>query len=97
MYKHEQKSIIDYLVKGGFILEENKLSAFDYFSKYWDDKIAIIWTTEDVKEVNDKLTEEECQDVLSSILDSRDANYGISWDTIRSYIEHTHPEKEEGE
>lgn len=52
--------------------------------------IAIIWCIDDVRKVIDDydtfscldLTDEDCLDILYSLENNHDANYGISWDTI---------------
>jgi hypothetical protein len=52
--------------------------------------IAIIWTTEDVltesENIDTEISEEEAQEVLGILDRTHDAMMGISWDTIRCYI-----------
>ena len=60
-----------------------------------DDKhISILWNIDDVKtqakNMKIKLNKQQCWDVLDQVLDNHDANYGISWDTLKDSIEHLH-------
>uniref|UniRef100_A0A6M3L954 Uncharacterized protein n=1 Tax=viral metagenome TaxID=1070528 RepID=A0A6M3L954_9ZZZZ len=60
---------------------------------YWHDKIAIVWTVEDVQEYarenhadGIKLTDDQAREILNDVFDNTSAEYGISWETIDSYI-----------
>jgi hypothetical protein len=50
-------------------------------------KITISWNVEDVLSLDDTLTTDQCIEVLDMAEKNHDANYGISWDTLSSYIE----------
>jgi len=52
-----------------------------------DYKITISWNVEDVLSLDDSLTTDQCIEVLDLARDNHDANYGISWDTLSSYID----------
>ena len=52
-----------------------------------DYKITISWNVEDVLSLDDTLTTDQCIEVLDMAEKNHDANYGISWDTLSSYIE----------
>ena len=52
-----------------------------------DYKITISWNVEDVLSLDDTLTTDQCIDVLDRAKRYHDANYGISWDTLSSYID----------
>lgn len=52
-----------------------------------DYKITISWNVEDVLSLNDSLTIDQCIEVLDMAKNYHDANYGISWDTLSSYID----------
>jgi len=58
---------------------------------YWQEKIALVWTTDDVKDMAQDLeipiTDEQAQEVLDSVLHHHDPTYGVRWDTIASAIE----------
>jgi len=57
---------------------------------YFDDKIADIWTTEDVRErgeeIGIRLSEEEAKQVLSRVLEKFDAGIGICWEVLDVHI-----------
>ena len=57
-----------------------------------DYKITISWNVEDVLGLDDSLTTDQCIEVLDLARDNHDANYGISWDTLSSYIDEVKPE-----
>lgn len=48
--------------------------------------ISIVWDIEDVREVDDSLTDEECMHVLQLIKNTHDATLGVNWDTIQEAI-----------
>lgn len=52
-----------------------------------DYKITISWNVEDVLSLDDTLTTDQCIEVLDMAKKYYDANYGISWGRIMSYID----------
>ena len=54
--------------------------------KVKDYEITISWGVEDVLSLDDTLTTDQCIEVLDMAKRYHDANYGISWDTLSSYI-----------
>ena len=48
--------------------------------------IDIRWTIEDVKSLDDKLTDAQCVAVLEYVHDNHDANFGVNWETIENAI-----------
>ena len=57
-------------------------------------QIAIIWSVSDVRDERPDLSEEEAFEVLSSIEDNHDANYGITWQTILDTADDLYPLKD---
>lgn len=55
-------------------------------------QISIVWETSDVQEVCPFLSDDEAMDVLIHVEAHHDANYGISWDTLRYATEAIYPE-----
>ena len=57
------------------------------------DAIAVIWTVNDVMDLysyehdEKEITLEQARDVLSNVKRRHDAEYGISWETIRFWLE----------
>ena len=52
-----------------------------------DYSITISWNVEDVLSLDDSLTTDQCIEVLEKAENNHDANHGISWDTLSSYID----------
>ena len=52
-----------------------------------DYSITISWNVEDVLSLDESLTTGQCIEVLDMAKKHHDANYGISWDTLSSYID----------
>lgn len=76
------------------------LRPISFADNTWDvnSQIAIIWSIEDVLEVNNNLTNEQAFDVLTTLDRHHDSSYGISWDTIADTISNMYPDedKEDG-
>ena len=51
------------------------------------DTIAISWHIDDVKNLDDSLTDEQCREVLQSVKYNHDAILGVNWDTIQYCID----------
>lgn len=71
--------------------KENAEEKINYGYGYDEsNSIAIIWCIDDVRKVLEDyesfdcldLSDDDCLEVLGSIENNHDANYGISWDTI---------------
>jgi hypothetical protein len=90
MYDHHIRAMADQLVKAGLITEEQSIEAQKALQKEWDDKIAIVWSREDIlthaKDSEIILDDEAAGEILDSLLDNHDCVYGITWDTIYSYV-----------
>lgn len=54
------------------------------------DEISITWNIEDVHQaaemIDIELSDDDCRHVLQLVLDTHDANYGITWDVICNAI-----------
>lgn len=70
---------------------KKKDRALSLLEKYWSDKIALVWTAEDVfRAANERelpVTPEEARQVLNHLLDNHDAQYGLKWQDITDYID----------
>lgn len=78
------------------------MEKINYGSGYDDtNSIAIVWCIDDVRQViNDyemdiKLTDEQCMEVLKFCEDNHDTTLGITWETIYQAIEWIYKRKEE--
>jgi hypothetical protein len=61
------------------------------------DYLIDVWNYEDVLSVRPDLDEEQAKEVLYRVGCSRDANYGICWDTLTDTAESMYPEPEDEE
>jgi hypothetical protein len=93
MYSHTIKDMVA-MVKEAGVLKDNVSGSetiMRLFEDYWEDKIALVWTVDDVLDCADRIgidiTESHAKEVLDIVLHRHDANYGVSWDTFSEYIE----------
>jgi hypothetical protein len=70
-------------------------------------KVAVVWTTEDVYGIQDDFTEEtgksslsdeQAPEILLSVFENHDCNNGITWESLRyssqEFLEELHGEEE---
>ncbi len=78
------------LVEAGLATDRQQVELV--LSQYWADKVAVVWTTEDVHAAQDdfdedeqtsSLTEEQAESILQRAFDKHDANVGITWEKLR--------------
>jgi len=90
MYLHEIQDMRKFLLAKGVLVagEEWFVPAMQ---EYWSDKIAIVWTTDDVhfavNQHHQAVSEEVAQQALQSALDHHDAEYGVTWITLAGCAE----------
>ena len=94
MYDHHIKNMAVSLVEAGLAIDQEQVEVV--LSRYWADKVAVVWTTEDVHSVqNDfdedeqtsSLSEEQAQSVLQKAFEKHDASEGITWESLRFWSE----------
>jgi len=51
------------------------------------DWLATFWSIDDVKEVADHLSDDECRQVLEQVERNHDANIGINWEVIEFHAD----------
>jgi hypothetical protein len=51
-------------------------------------QIAAVWSVEDVQKDRPDLSDDDAWEVLQSVADEHDCNYGITWDTLRITADH---------
>jgi len=70
---------------------KHRQKAEQILSRYWRNKIAIIWETEDVhRAANERelaLTENEAIRVLQTLHSQHNAQYGLRWEDITTHIQ----------
>lgn len=50
-------------------------------------EINIIWCVEDIKNIDDTLTQNQCREILDMLKRTHDASIGINWEVIESAID----------
>ena len=57
------------------------------------DHINITWSIEDVAELREDLTRQQCSIVLQYARDNHDANFGITWNRLNEICDKLYPLK----
>ena len=90
MYDHNISGMVDALKEAGVLTERSSDTAYKTLQEYWYDKISLTWIVEDVisaaNDIGLTKTPESYRVILKRVLDRHDAEYGVSWETIRSAI-----------
>ena len=70
---------------------KNNPRAVNILKRYWQDKIAIVWKTQDVhRAANERrlaLTEKEAKAVLETLLVQHNPQLGLRWEDLTGHIE----------
>ena len=102
MDHHHLQNMASSLEEEGLATDQNRVE--QALARYWEDKVAVVWTTEDVHSIqNDfdeneqtsSLSEEQAQSVLQKAFDKHDANEGITSESLRFWSEELAAEKPE--
>lgn len=82
MYGHHITEMVEALFRAGVVTDTP--AAQQVLGDFWKDKIALVWTTDDVYcVVNKPISEEQAIEILEQVQDDHNAEYGVSWDSIR--------------
>ena len=102
MDHHHIQDMASSLVEEGLATDQKQVELV--LARYWKDKVAVVWTTDDVHSIQDNfdedeqtssLTEEQAISVLQKAFDKHDANEGITWEKLRFWNEELAEEKAE--
>ncbi len=94
MDHHHIQDMASSLVEEGLATDQKLVELV--LSRYWEDKVAVVWTTDDVHSIQDdfdedifssSLSEEQAQTVLQKALENHDTDVGITWESLRYYSE----------
>jgi len=70
---------------------KDQVKAKKKLERYWSDRMAIIWTTEQVhraaNECEVALTEQQARLTLDKMFDRHDPQYGLKWEDITNHIQ----------
>jgi len=82
--------LIDELLKVLKPAIKSRSKAEQGLKKYWADKIALIWTTQQVhRAANEKeivLTETEARELLNELLENYNPQYGLEWSDVSERV-----------
>jgi hypothetical protein len=93
MHSHHLKDMAAALVAAGVIAPVVEARAREVLASHWVDKIAIVWTTADVREtVSQALSDAEAAEVLQKVLRDADADRGVTWDSLQSAANELFPD-----
>ena len=90
MYHHHIEEMARSLVEAGLTTDRQQVELV--LSQYWADKVAVVWSTEDVHSFQDNfdketgkssLSDEQALEILISVFDNYDCNNGITWESLR--------------
>ena len=93
MYEHI-KDMAASLVEAGLATDHQQVELV--LAAYWADKVAVVWTIDDVHAVQEdfdedketsSLSEEQAQSILQKAFNKHDASEGITWESLRYYSE----------
>jgi hypothetical protein len=91
MYAHHLRDMIDLLVMKKIIQPDQSSEALAVLNAYWEDRIAITWSTGDIlgqaKEQGIRITRKRAHEILQKMFHDHDSSQGISWDTINSELQ----------
>ena len=91
---HHIQDMATSLVEAGLATDQKQVELV--LQKYWEDKVAVVWTSVDVHAAQDdfdedketsSLTEEQAQIVLQKAFDKHNASEGITWESLRYWSE----------
>ncbi len=99
MYDHHIHAMAASLLEAGLATDYQQVQSV--LAQYWADKVAVVWTTDDVHSIQDDFDEDICSsslsedqaiDVLQEAFNSYDANEGITWEGLRYWSHEMSPE-----
>lgn len=86
MYNHHLWHMANNLVKDGLLPQPRVYEAMDSMNRYWHDKIAVVWSANDIRAVAAQydvaVSGDEIDMVLDMLLEKHDATQGINWEQI---------------
>ena len=94
MYEHHIENMASSLVEAGLATDCQQVELA--LAQYWADKVAVVWTNDDVHSIQDdfdddeqtsSLTEEQTINVLQKAFDKHDPEQGITWESLRFWSE----------
>ncbi len=87
MYHHHILEMTRSVSASLHLLPEQEATVEQAIQSCWQDKIAIVWSVEDIQLAAEekhhcRLRDEDASHILDRILENHDAELGVTWDTI---------------
>ena len=85
--------MVDTLVAKKLLAASDRAKAVKALQECWQDKIAVVWAVDDVKEAashdgaEEDPSDDVCRQVLAEALANHDANNGITWEILKYHAE----------
>jgi ClpP class serine protease len=90
MHSYQVSKMVQQLQKDGLILKSEIKDAENSLKEYWENKIAITWSVEDImdraRDISISITEDQAKEILQQVLNRHDASIGVNWDVFDDYI-----------
>lgn len=91
MHHMQLEGMAKKLVEAGLVEKDKLELAVKNLGEYWEDTIAVIWSTQDVISYAESqdltISENTAKDILDRINNNHDCNDGISWNSFDYYLE----------
>lgn len=88
---YQRGDMVDFLIKEGAVKEDQKESFSKALSKYWEGKISLVWSYEDVlgraEQIDMDISKESAEEIIEDVGAGHDCNAGVSWETLDAYLE----------
>jgi hypothetical protein len=97
MFNHQIEEMTDAVAKQLELSDVQRAAVKTVLGLYWFDKIAIVWTADDVRSCKKGITEDDAVEALQQVLHHHDATLGVTWDTIVSACGGEYPNEDDEE
>ena len=91
MYDHHIEEMSVALVEAGVVNSDLSDKAISVLRSVWENKIAIVWSADDViaqaKQNGATVDEDQACGILNDILNNHDCTLGVTWETIKCHTE----------
>ena len=95
MHSFQIKEMADAVAVSLKLKDDAKQAVEDALTEYWYDKIAIVWTTEDVRSCKADISDEDAVAALQKVLKDHDASIGVRWDHLADACAGDYPDNDD--
>lgn len=97
MHEHHITDMANRVAEAFGLDQAGRDKAREAIAACWEDKIALTWTIEDVRDCKKGITDEEAKDALAEVLHGHDASVGVTWDTLVAACGGSYPSGDDDE